>query len=387
MSDGNKNKLINGSVNLFKYSENQFPQPSRGQEDKFSNKLGQLIAEQNESEGMSLKQPIPALVLKVEEKAIPTLGGFRDKTNMYSQTPQKTCLKIWCHTYFDSALSIPKNLITPGKQVGLIYEHFTYEALNSELDLVVPKAGDFVNVTHPYAYGYKNKVGVYLGPLVKAIPNAFSPASANFVKPSKRRKYIPETLRKLQCESPKATTRNPTSSPTINQKIASLHPKFRSKATAFFNKAEDMGYQVDMVYGFRSVELQNNLYAQGRTFSGPKDTKGRIVNRSAVCTFSRGGSSYHNYGLAFDFKILGYKTCKKKASVANLGVRARWEGGMEELGKMGESLGLTWGGRWTKMKDRPHFQYRGTSWKTCRSKLEKGDVFLDAESNQTFVNV
>lgn len=45
--------------------------------------------------------------------------------------------------------------------------------------------------------------------------------------------------------------------------------------------------------GFRSIEEQNKLYAQGRT------TKGKIV------TNAKGGESMHQYGIAFDYCFVG----------------------------------------------------------------------------------
>jgi len=387
MSEEKQQKISQGKLSLFKTSDSQFPTPPQVATDTFTDRLAQTIDSNSQPMGVSLSMAIPALVLKVEKAAIPSNGGFRAKANALSTTPSDVCLKLWCHTYFDAGLTIPKNLVNPGAQVSLIYEHFVYEAQNASLDLVIPKVGDFVNVIHPYAYGYKNKVGVYVGKLVEAIPNTFTPTSSNFKKPSKRKKAIPQTLRKKHCETDAAQIRNPTSSPEINAKLKTLHPSFRQKAIDFFNKAEDQGFQLDMVYGFRSIELQNNLYAQGRIFSSVKDKKGRIVNRSSVCTNARGGTSYHNYGLAFDFKIIGYKTCKKTSSVANLKPKQRWEQGMEKMGQLGESLGMTWGGRWTRLRDRPHFQYKGIRWKSCREKLEKGDTFVDALSKQTFINL
>ena len=45
-------------------------------------------------------------------------------------------------------------------------------------------------------------------------------------------------------------------------------------------------------YTYRSFDEQNHLYAQGRT------KPGKIV------TYAKGGQSYHNFGLAFENKLL-----------------------------------------------------------------------------------
>src|SRR6478609_5661733 len=49
---------------------------------------------------------------------------------------------------------------------------------------------------------------------------------------------------------------------------------------------------IRIVQGLRTIKEQDDLYAQGRTKPGK------------VVTNARGGSSFHNYGVAFDFAIL-----------------------------------------------------------------------------------
>ena len=59
---------------------------------------------------------------------------------------------------------------------------------------------------------------------------------------------------------------------------------------------------------------------------------------------AKGGSSYHNYALAFDcyFTENGKVTFKK--------------GITKEVAQIGKDLGLEWGGDWKTIKDLPHFQ-------------------------------
>lgn len=98
----------------------------------------------------------------------------------------------------------------------------------------------------------------------------------------------------------------------------------------FLKLAEIAGVPCKVTEGFRSIERQNELYAQGRT------TKGNIV------TNAKGGESLHNYGVAFDIvPIKGY-------NIPN----SQWE----KLGKIGEVMGYEWGGRWKGFVDKPHFQ-------------------------------
>jgi hypothetical protein len=85
--------------------------------------------------------------------------------------------------------------------------------------------------------------------------------------------------------------------------------------------------------GFRSVEEQDGIYAQGRTAPG-----NRVTN-------ARGGQSWHNYGMAVD---VVFHTANGQPS---------WDEGMDwnALGALGTAQGLHWGGNW-RNPDRPHFQ-------------------------------
>lgn len=111
----------------------------------------------------------------------------------------------------------------------------------------------------------------------------------------------------------------------------SLQPKVARLAQEMVEEMDHRGTPVRIVEGYRSHERQNELYAQGRT------TPGNIV------TNAKAGESMHNYGVAVDFVFRreGYNASD-----------AQWE----ELGKLGESLGFSWGGRWQSFVDKPHFE-------------------------------
>lgn len=119
------------------------------------------------------------------------------------------------------------------------------------------------------------------------------------------------------------------------KKLVGVHPLVATKARQLIERAYREGINVIITQGLRTVEEQNELYAQGRT------KPGRIV------TNAKGGYSYHNYGLAFDFAIM-----KDDGSVS-WNVDDKWK----RVGAIGKSLGLEWGGDWTSFKDYPHFQY------------------------------
>ncbi|WP_084177458.1 LysM peptidoglycan-binding domain-containing protein [Geobacillus vulcani] len=118
-------------------------------------------------------------------------------------------------------------------------------------------------------------------------------------------------------------------------KLKDVHPVVADKARQLITAAYIGGINVIITQGLRTIEEQNELYAQGRT------KPGKIV------TNAKGGYSYHNFGLAFDFAILN-----PDGSVS-WNVDEKWK----RVGAIGKSLGLEWGGDWKDFKDYPHFQY------------------------------
>ncbi|MBY0123314.1 M15 family metallopeptidase [Bacillus sp. S/N-304-OC-R1] len=120
-------------------------------------------------------------------------------------------------------------------------------------------------------------------------------------------------------------------------KLIGVHAAVSERARLLIEKAHAEGIFIIVTQGLRTYAEQNTLYEQGRT------KPGKIV------TNARGGYSFHNFGLAFDFcvcDIVGGKL------VPNWFVDQRWK----RAGEIGKSLGLEWGGDWTSFRDYPHFQ-------------------------------
>lgn len=126
-----------------------------------------------------------------------------------------------------------------------------------------------------------------------------------------------------------------------------LHPKVRGDFKNFIDASEaGLNVTLRIVQGLRTIEEQNALYAQGRTKPG------------AIVTNAKGGSSYHNYGLAIDL-------VEMKAGKAN------WEFNYKLLLPYAEKYGLTWGGSFKSIKDQPHFEKTfGNNWKTLLAKYD-----------------
>jgi peptidoglycan L-alanyl-D-glutamate endopeptidase CwlK len=113
--------------------------------------------------------------------------------------------------------------------------------------------------------------------------------------------------------------------------ITSLQPLVERQAANIIIEMKRLGHPVRLVQGYRSIEEQNKLYAQGRTTAG------------AIVTNAKGGESLHNYGCAIDFVFQkeGYNASS-----------TLWE----LLGTVGEKQGFEWGSRWKAFTDKPHFQ-------------------------------
>lgn len=134
-------------------------------------------------------------------------------------------------------------------------------------------------------------------------------------------------------------------------RVASLHPLIRSDVEKFITEAEnELGVTLRIVQGLRTIEEQNNLYAQGRT------APGKIV------TNAKGGSSYHNYGLAIDLVEI------TKSGAAN------WNFGYKKLVKFADKYGFYWGGNFKSIVDKPHFEKTfGLNWRTMLDKYSRKD--------------
>ena len=118
-----------------------------------------------------------------------------------------------------------------------------------------------------------------------------------------------------------------------SRKIEDLHPWMQAKAREFVAACASAGIEVIITSTLRDHAKQNDLYAQGRT------KPGRIV------TSARGGYSYHNFGIAFDFcPIVNGKAAWDRADL------------FEKCGILGEMLGLEWAGRWKSFKELAHLQ-------------------------------
>ena len=125
-----------------------------------------------------------------------------------------------------------------------------------------------------------------------------------------------------------------------------LHPKVKVMAQAFLEACLANGINVLITSTYRDSESQNELYKIGRTVKGSNIRAGKPMGD--VVTKARGGQSFHNWRVAFDFVPILYG-------------KAVWNDDSLFLkcGEIGESVGLEWAGRWKSFKELAHMQYTG----------------------------
>jgi len=128
--------------------------------------------------------------------------------------------------------------------------------------------------------------------------------------------------------------------------IKQLHPRLQQKVAELKVLCEKEGLVLGIGECFRSVAEQDELYAQGRT------TSGSIVTNAKGSTYS----SQHQWGIAFDF----FKNVKGHA-YDDAAFFSR-------VGALAKSIGLAWGGDWSK-PDRPHLYL--PDWGSTPTKLKE----------------
>jgi len=113
-----------------------------------------------------------------------------------------------------------------------------------------------------------------------------------------------------------------------------LRPTVASMSREFIDRCRAAGIDILITSTYRDLDSQAAIYAQGRT------TPGKIV------TNAQAGQSWHNWKCAFDF-----------VPIEN--GKAQWNNTelFERCGKIAESVGLEWAGRWKLFRELAHCQY------------------------------
>jgi peptidoglycan L-alanyl-D-glutamate endopeptidase CwlK len=128
------------------------------------------------------------------------------------------------------------------------------------------------------------------------------------------------------------------------RKLGGLNPIVANAARQLVANCYNRGVLVCITQGYRSIAEQNALYAQGRTKPGK------------VVTWAKGGTSYHNYGLAIDFALYtpdGRQVVWDEKVDYDGDKVADWMEVIQEAKKLGFTCGIDWIG---KKNDPPHLQ-------------------------------
>lgn len=122
---------------------------------------------------------------------------------------------------------------------------------------------------------------------------------------------------------------------TSDPVLETLEPGLQTALRAVLRAMAEAGHPMRCYSGRRSLAEQQALYAKGRTLPGP-----RVTNADGVRHRSR-----HQDGVAADCAFIG-----------DGGKGLTWEGPWELYGGTAEAFGLVWGGRWKKLRDKPHVE-------------------------------
>ena len=121
---------------------------------------------------------------------------------------------------------------------------------------------------------------------------------------------------------------------TSSRKTSDLLPIVETRCIAFITLCKQRGIDVLITSTYRDQRAQHELWKQGR------ELPGKIVTNADA------GQSFHNFRVAFDFvPLVNGKPVWEDEALFN------------QCGKIAESLGLEWAGRWERFKELAHCQY------------------------------
>ena len=156
------------------------------------------------------------------------------------------------------------------------------------------------------------------------------------------------------------------------ERAKKLHPAVRDEVVALIDTVEanfPANIKVRIVQGLRTIAEQDALYAQGRTKPGA-----RVTN-------AKGGSSYHNYGMAIDVALMYDKDNNGSFETLSWDINADQDNDKvkdwQEIVKIFEAAGWFWGGKFSSIKDYPHLEKSfGLSVKELKRRYD-AKMFID----------
>jgi len=118
-----------------------------------------------------------------------------------------------------------------------------------------------------------------------------------------------------------------------SRKLEDLHPVVQELCRKHIDACRKRGVKILVTNKLRDSEYQEYLYSLGRSKPGNIVTNMKLIGP-------------HGFGLAYDV-------------VPVVNRKAVWDDNKlwSIIGEEGRKLGLTWGGNWKSIVDKPHFEY------------------------------
>lgn len=171
-------------------------------------------------------------------------------------------------------------------------------------------------------------------------------------------------------------------------RIEYMHPAVRDEVLRLYNHINSTilgkGVRLRLAYTYRSIELQNELYAQGRTklFDNTGKRLGKVTN-------APGGKSIHNYGLAFDIVLLLDKNNDGHFEAASWDIKGDFDKDKApdwmEVTNYLKANGWKWGGDFRTFVDPPHFEKTfGHTPTTLANKIKTGNTISETINGELF---
>lgn len=128
--------------------------------------------------------------------------------------------------------------------------------------------------------------------------------------------------------------------PRDTARLAGVHPTLVARLERVLEAMAALGHPMQVTDGLRTVQQQRRLYAKGRTAPG------------AIVTYADGELKKSNHQSKDD----GLGHAVDCAFVVD--GRPSWDVALpwQAYGACAEAVGLTWGGRWERLRDLPHVE-------------------------------
>ena len=177
----------------------------------------------------------------------------------------------------------------------------------------------------------------------------------------------------------------------MSRQLSLLHPIVKYKFDKLLQLSKErFNITIKVTQTLRTNEEQYAYWCKGRKtldevnaamkvagLPNISEAENRVVTRA-----SSAASSFHGYGLAFDIVIVkadGKTITFDDNADVNCDKITDWD----QVGSLAEECGLEWGGNFSSLSDKPHYQDR-MGWTIAmlkEAKIPVGEVFITADGD------